>query len=584
MLRRILRSPSGPIRLGPSALLAFAALLSACRGDESRSDDNGDGTDGTDTASDGPTSSPTDGTSADESGEAGDDGGIEIEPAPGGLRRLTSREYTATVEMLLGADAAAAAVPPVDVPQDGFDAVGGNILSLDGTAIEQYETSARAIAAAAVANPAKLAEIAPCVTQSPDAACYEEVAIELGKLAFRRPLEQAEIDTFVAVAEHGQEWGEGDFGAGLTYELAAILQCPSFIYLVELGEPDEDSGFRRLNPYELATRMSIFLLGRGPDAALLTEAEAGGLADGDMIRAKAQEMLGTARARAALSGFFDEYFRLRSLSTEAKNPELFPKWDAALASAMRQETQLLVHDVVWENDADYREIFTADYTYVNDDLADLYGIAPPGQGNTYVRTPWPDNQLRAGYLSQASFLTHQSGPLRNSPTKRGRFVQQWVLCTDVPPPPVGVDPTLPDLGPDATLREILLVHLDNESCATCHGIMDPVGFAFEFYDAIGAYRTVESNGQPLEAQGEIEGYGEWNNAKELAQVVADDPRTSKCFVTNLIRGSLGHKEVDGEADAITALDQSFADSEYSVQALLTEFPASPLFRLVDEPK
>ncbi|MBC8068007.1 MAG: DUF1595 domain-containing protein, partial [Deltaproteobacteria bacterium] len=275
MLRRILRSPSGPRRLGLSALLPFAGLLSACRGDESHSDDNGEGTAGTDSAADGPTSSPTDGGTADESGDGGeDDGGIEIEPAPGGLRRLTSREYNATIEMLLGGDAAAAALPPVDVPQDGFDAVGGNILSLDGTASEQYETSARAIAAAVVANPAKLAETAPCVTQSPDAACYEEVAIELGKLAFRRPLEQAEIDTFVAVAEHGQQWGEGDFGAGLTYELAAILQCPSFLYLVELGEPDEDSGYRRLNSYELATRMSIFLLGRGPDAALLTEAEA----------------------------------------------------------------------------------------------------------------------------------------------------------------------------------------------------------------------------------------------------------------------------------------------------------------------
>ncbi len=580
MPRRTLRSP--PVHLGLIALLS-AALATGCRGDDAHQDTVGGTADGTDGTDDGPTTGPTD-SGVDESEGGLDDGGIEIEPAPGGLRRLTAREYNATIELLLGSEAAAAADPPADVAQEGFDAVGNNILSLDGNAVDAYETSARAIAAAVAANPAKLAETAPCVTQSPDAACYGEVATELGRLVFRRPLEQAEIDMFVGVAQHGQEWGDGDFAAGLTYEIAAMLQCPSFLYLVELGEPSEETGFRQLNPYELATRMSIFLLGRGPDKAMLDEAEAGGLGDGEMIRAKAQQLLATSQAREALAGFFDEYFRLRSLANDPKNAELFPSFGPELAAAMRQETQLLVHDVVWENDSDYREIFTADYTYVNDDLAALYGMAPPGQGNVYVRTDWPENQLRSGYLSQASFLAHQSGPLRNSPTKRGRFVQQWVLCNEIPPPPPGVNPTLPDVGPDATLRETLLAHMDEESCASCHGATDPVGFAFEYYDAIGAFRTVESNGQPLDASGEIEGYGAWANAQELSDVIAADPRVTVCLINNLIRGAIGHKETSGELDAILALDDAFEAGNYSMQTLMTELTASPLFRLVDEPK
>ncbi|HWB82015.1 MAG TPA: DUF1592 domain-containing protein [Nannocystaceae bacterium] len=566
-------------------VLLCAALLGACHDDNGNNSSIGGTADGTvdGTADDGPTTSPTEGGTETVDDTGLDDGGVEIEPAPGGLRRLVAREYISSIELMLGSEAADAADPPTDVAQEGFDAVGASILSLDGTAVEAYETSARAVAAAAVANPATLAMTAPCVS-APDASCYQQVATNLGRLMFRRPLEQAEIDMFVAVAQHGQDWGEGDFNAGLTYEIAAMLQCPSFLYLVELGEEDAETGYRKLNPYELATRMSIFLLGRGPDASLLDEAEQGGLADGTAIRAKATQLLDTAQARAALSGFFDEYFRLRALASDAKNAETFPDYSPELAAAMRQETQLLVHDVVWENDGDYREVFTADYTYVNDALANLYGMTPPGQGNTYVRTDWPANQLRSGYLSQGSFLTHQSGPLRNSPTKRGRFIQQWVLCNEIPPPPPGVDPTLPDVGPDATLRETLLAHMDEESCAACHGFTDPMGFAFEYYDAIGAYRTVEANGQPLDASGSIDGFGEWSNAAELADLIAADPRTTMCLINNLIRGSIGHKETVGELDAIIALDDAFATGNYSMQNLMTEFTASPLFRLVDEPK
>lgn len=580
-------SPSAPLGLAAAlSLLAFTG----CR-DDAASDGTGD-TDGTDSASD--TDSATGGTADGTGGTAdgtdeGGDAGIDIEPAPGGIRRMIRREYVATVEMLLGPEAAEAAAPPVDTPQEGFDAVGASLLALDAVAVEQYESSAGFIADAAIANPARLAETAPCVVDAPDTACYETVARDFGRLAFRRPLEAEEITMLADVGAHGQSWAEEEiegnaFEAGLRFELMAILQMPSFLYLVEVGEPDEDSGFRRLNAFELATRMSIFLLGRAPDRAMLDLAESDGLATSDQIRGVAEGMVASVEARESLTGFFDEYFRLRNLETTSKNAELFPDYSVDLARSMRQETQLLVHDIVWEQDGDYRELFTADYTFVNDRLAALYGMTPPAQPGLYERAEWPAGQQRAGYLSQASFLTHQSSSLRNSPTKRGRFLQQSVFCTDIPPPPPDVEPTLPPLPDDVTLRELLLMHMSDPSCANCHAATDPMGFAFEYFDAIGAYRTVEPNGLPISAQGEMEGFGEWNNAQELAALVAADPRTSQCFVNNLIRGSLGHRETAGETDAIVALDQVFGDNGYSVQTLLAEFPTSPLFRLVDEPK
>jgi len=577
-ITRLSSSLSAPLML---SLLALAA----CRNDNSSAE--GEGTEGgTDSATDttdpsGPSGSET----ADSTGtETDGEGGIEIEPAPGGIRRMVRREYVSTIGMLLGPDAAEAAAPPVDTPQEGFDAVGAALLALDAVAVEQYENSAGAIADAVVADPSRLAETVPCVTEAPNAACYEAIARDFGRLAFRRPLTDEEVDSITAVGVHGQQWGEGDFNAGLRYQLTAILQMPTFLYLVEVGQPDEESGYRKLDAFEMATRMSIFLLGRGPDAAMLELAESGALATDAQVRDQAQAMVASSQARMALAGFFDEYFRLADLETTSKNAELFPTYDVDLARSMRQETLLLVHDVVWEQDGDYRDLFTANYTFINDRLAALYGMTPPDQPGIYERADWPAEQLRAGYFSQASFLTHQSSTLRNSPTKRGRFVQQSVLCTDIPPPPEGVVADLPPLPDNLTLRELLLIYISEPSCNTCHANTDPIGFAFEFYDAIGAYRTTELNGLPLSAQGEIEDFGEWNNPQELAQVVAADPRTSRCFVNNLIRGELGHRETNGEAEAIEALDLAFSDASYSVQSLLVEFPTSPIFQLVDEPK
>ena len=157
-----------------------------------------------------------------------------------------------------------------------------------------------------------------------------------------------------------------------------------------------------------------------------------------------------------------------------------------------------------------------------------------------------------------------------------------MLCYEIPPPPENVDPTLPPIPPDATLREILEMHMEQEGCS-CHNDMDPIGFAFENYDAIGAYRTME-NGQPLDSSGSIEGIGEWADAAEFAALLAADPRVSTCLIQNLIRGQIGHKETAGETSSILALDEKFGAADHRVRDLLVEFPVSPLFQYVDEPK
>jgi hypothetical protein len=362
-----------------------------------------------------------------------------------------------------------------------------------------------------------------------------------------------------------------------------MLQAPSFVYVSELGEPDDATGFRLLTGTELASRISFFILGRTPDTALLDLAESGGLQTEDDIRAQAEAMVDSAQARVAMISFFDELFRLRFVEGTIKDAELYPMFTPELGEAMRQESLLLLNDVVWQQDGDYRDVFTADYTFVNDTLAEVYGMSPPGMGETFVKVDWPAEQNRAGVLSQASFLTVHSHQDFNSPTKRGKYVSLAVLCTPIPPPPPDVMAELPEPMEGQTLREALIQHKNDPACASCHDLTDEIGFAFEFFGPIGEYRTLD-NGQPIEASGDLPSLGTWDHAAGLAQALKADPRTDRCLVHNLIRGELGRLETSGENDEIDLLLEEYAAQGHSLKSLLVELAASPIFRYVDEPR
>lgn len=568
-------------------LFGLAVLSSACQGGGGGGDGDASGTD-TDSAG---TADDGDGTADDGDGTADDTGTTgetmlpdDIEPLAGGMRRLLTHEYASSIELMLGSDAAAVAVPPGDTPQEGWDAVGNAILALDAPAVEQYETSATAIADAVVADPSVLAQTVPCVSSGPyDATCFEAVARDFGRFAFRRSLTEEEITMLTDLGVEGMGWADGTgFGSGLKYELMGILQAPSFLYVSEVGLEDP-SGYRKLTGAELASRLSFFLLGRTPDLALLDAGENGELETPEQIRAQAEAMIASDEARVAVFTFFDELYRLRNVAETEKDLTTYPLFTPALADAMRQESLLLLHDIVWQNDGDYRDLFTAGFTYVNDDLAALYGMAPPGVGGNFVKVDWPAGQGRAGILSQGAFLTVHSHHIMNSPSKRGKYVQQALLCNPIPPPPPDVVAELPEPMPGQTLRESLLQHKLDPSCASCHDAMDEIGFAFEFFDAVGAHRTLD-NGSPIVASGEIESIGAWNDAVELGQLLKEDPRTVRCLVDNLIRGELGVLETPGIDPGVDELVTAFEADGYSMKGLMIEMAASPIFRYVDEPK
>jgi Protein of unknown function (DUF1592)/Protein of unknown function (DUF1588)/Protein of unknown function (DUF1595)/Protein of unknown function (DUF1585)/Protein of unknown function (DUF1587) len=516
----------------------------------------------------------------DDSMDDGDEIPAELEPAPARLRLLLQRQYVGAVEDLLGPAAAAVATPPENHAINGFDSVGASQLALGDAEIDAYEQSARVVVQAAV-TAGTLAQWLACdpATQG-DAACLEQVAGSFGRRAWRRPLTDEELQRYIAVGTTAAT--DLGFDHGVQEVVSAILQSPHFLYQVEVGEPDpDDASRRRLTQYELASRMSFFLVDTVPDAALLDDAEAGRLATADGIRQAAERLLERPRAHDSLGEFFGEAWRLRNLDGLPKDLETFPQWTPELAEAMRQETLALVEDIAWERDVDFREVFTADYTFADARLGFHYGL--PGAAelpDQLTRVALDGLDKRAGLFGHGSFQSVLGHVSSTSPTLRGKFVLENILCRVVPPPPPGVVTDLPVGDGTETMRERLEAHMEDPSCKGCHSMMDPIGFGLENYDGIGQFRT-EDNGSPIDATAEIDGQS-FEGAAGLGALVAETPDAAACLVRNLYRDATGHIEAEGEEVALVALEEAFIESEYRMQSLLVEIVASPAFRLVAE--
>ena len=523
-----------------------------------------------------------------EDAEGDDDAGTdevpaELEPAPAALRLLLQRQHVNAVRDLLGDEAAAAATPPPNIALNGFDAVGASQQALSDAEVDAFEQSARSVVAAAAGADQLGTWLACDPAVMGDAACMEQVVGSFGRMAWRRPLVDEEVQRYAQVGTAAAT-DYGSFDQGMQEVMAAMLQSTHFLYQVEIGEPDpEDASRRRLTPYELAARLSFFLLDTTPDAELLADAEAGLLDDADGIAEAAWRLLERPGARDSLGQFFSEIWRLRNLPSLPKDLGTFPRWSPELADAMRVETLALIDDLVWEQEADFREVFTADYTFVNAQLGYHYGLPQAASlGEDFTRVELGGHDGRAGLFGQASFASLLSHVSSTSPTLRGKFVLENILCRTVPPPPPGVVTDLPPTDDATTMRERLEIHMSEPTCRGCHAMMDPIGFGLENYDGIGAFRT-EDNGYPIDSSAEIDGEP-FEGAAGLGKAVAEIPGTAGCLVRNMYRHATGHIETPGEASSINTLQDSFIESGYRMQDLMVEIVASPAFRLVAEPE
>ena len=502
-----------------------------------------------------------------------------FKPAPLGLRRLLGWQYRNAVRDLLGAGAAAKITVPADSSVNGFDSVGSAQLAVAATAVEAYETSALAAAQAALSGATRAALVGCTPARVDDAVCLKSFISRFGRRAFRRTLSADELADWIAL---GQKAGLAykDFHQGLAFVISGLLQSPFFVYQVELGEPDPADATRlRLTSVEMATRLAFFVTGTLPSDSLLDAAEAGELATEEGVRRWTKVLLVSPDARNAMTSFFDELLKLRELGAVQKNATAYPTFTASLKASMRRETELLVEDVIWEQNGDFRDLLDSSTTFVDKALATHYGVPFSGT-QAFVKVSLSPASLRGGILGQGSFLSTLAHPTTTSPTLRGKFIRETLMCQAIGAPPPNVKTVVePDAAgaPATTMREKLARHQKDPYCAKCHVLMDNLGLGLENFDAVGGFRT-RDNGALIDAKSTIPELGGFTGARELGGLLRADPAVTECMVRNVFRHATGHIEAAGEERSIVAMHGRFKDQGFRVQQLIVEIAASDAFR------
>ena len=502
-------------------------------------------------------------------------------PGPATLRRLTRVQYEHAIHDLLGANITVPSGLELDAVLSGFAAIGASLTTLSETAIEKLEGASLAIATQALGDPARRSQLVGCTPAGPwDEACARTFITGFGRRAWRRPLLDPEVARYLVVARQGAEMLV-DFWQGLAYALSGLLQSPYFLYRVELGELNPTSGWRQFDDWELASRLSFFLASTSPDDALLEAAKARELTQPGGLRRQAERLLDSARGRIAVRDFLNQLLRLGALDDLEQSPTDFPALTPTLPASMREETLRFVEEIAWGAEGDYQRVFDTRTTFVNGELARLYGLPPPA-GTGFTPVELPAAGLRLGLLGQAAFLASNAHEQSTSPTLRGKFVREAFLCHVIPEPPADADTSLPPErqgAPPRTLRERLAAH-SAPACAACHTKMDPLGLAFENFDAIGRFRATEA-GRPVDASGDLDGQT-FQDPVQLAAILRRHPDVETCLVRGLWRYALGRVEAEGEEMLITKLPGSLGDGAGRFRRLLLALVESESFRVAGQ--
>ncbi len=459
---------------------------------------------------------------------------------------------------------------------DEFTTVAASRDGYDESDVEALFDGALLTTAPVFSDSARRVALVGCTPASATDPCLATFFTTFGLHAFRRPLTNDELQRYLGIVSIVSTQVNYTLWDGVQYAVAGIIQSPNLIYLPEVGEPDTQDKTRfRYTSWEVATRLAYAITGAPPDDTLLGLAAADQLTDLTTVQAQAERLITSAAGRASLvNDFFGEYWALNALDGLGKDTSVFPLWTSTLGAAMGQETQLMMDDAVFANESDFSSLFTRRSTFVNSELANLYGLpAPTADGFNKVQIP--DNWERAGALGMASYLSINSKSTRTSPTIRGRFIVQRLLCTSIPPPPANIPP-LDDSATSApmTMRDRLTTQHKNPGCAGCHDLMDPPGLSLEKFDGIGAFRTTD-NGLALDVSGTLNGTA-YDGEVGLGSTLASDPKLNACLAQQVFRYAAGEKA--NEPGELLALQNAADASQGKVKALVLGVVTSDLFR------
>jgi hypothetical protein len=405
-------------------------------------------------------------------------------------------------------------------------------------------------------------------------ACVTQVFERLAALAYRRPVSDDDVGRLVNLVESVIAQGD-PFAAAIQIGIEAILQSPNFLFRVESEAPTSDA--QNLEDHELATRLSYFLWSAPPDAELRALADAHQLSSSDTaLAAQVDRMLADPRSHALVVNFADQWLGTRDLADLSPDPKQFPTFTPQLRAAIQQEMELTFDRVLRQN-LPVQALVDPDFLMVDQLLAGHYGLAvEPSNMTDFVSVPTQPH--RGGLLRMAGFLALTSNPTRTSPTKRGRYVLDRLLCTPPPAPPPNV-PALSDSGAaTGSVRTRMEQHRANPVCAACHTRLDPIGFALENYDAIGQWRT-DDNGFPLDTTGSMPDGRAFSGPDDMIGLVRDDPHLPRCVAEKLLTYGLGRGVTPPDGCSLDSITQSALASGGSLRDFIKNTVLSRPFRM-----
>jgi len=501
--------------------------------------------------------------------------GNQRDPGRVTIRRLNRVEYNNTIRDLIGVDFHAADDFPSDDVGYGFDNI-GDVLSMAPLLMEKYLDAAERIVTKAFQTAEARKQIMfRQPTDQTRLECARQIIERFAFHAYRRPVKPEEVDRLVGFVTQAEAQGD-NFDKGMQVALQAILVSPHFLFRIELDpQPRDEKAIHPINDFELASRLSYFLWSSMPDEELFELAKQNKLHEDANLEAQIRRMLKDPKAHALVENFAGQWLELRSLKNATPDSGLFPTFDESLRSAMLKESELFFEAVVKE-DRSILDFLDSDFTFLNERLAKHYGI-PGVKGDQFQRVNLTGVE-RGGILTQASILTVTSNPTRTSPVKRGKWILENILGTPPPPPP----PDVPELkeGKEltGTLRQRMEQHRANPSCAVCHKRMDPLGFGFENFDAVGAWRTLDGK-YPIDPAGVLPDGKSFSGPKELKAILkGKEEEFRRCLTEKLLTYAVGRGLEFYDKAAIEEISRKAAQKNNRFSALIIEIVKSDPFQ------